>query len=271
MQRLIRSLAFANCLIVFAAISTIAASSQPAAAAAAPVTIASFVGKLPGTDAYISVVSRGSTVEAYLCDSKGIAVWLKGKQRGNAFSAANASNDVTLSATARASALQGSVTLNGSRITFSLARAASPAGLYETFVAATPTRDVLRVGWVVLADGSQRGAGKVGTTIVPVAALDPIALAVDVEGNGTLVPIVSMGSEPVAFKTSKKTKQNTPQKICADLLSFYNSAIKEATNPGNANSVRVEAIGRAEIMLNAGKEAGCAWAGGGTVGTGEAT
>src|SRR5258707_15484926 len=58
-----------------------AATTAPAAGATRP---NSFVGTVPGTDAFIALTTTGDTSLSYVCDSKQVATWFKGPVTGDA-------------------------------------------------------------------------------------------------------------------------------------------------------------------------------------------
>jgi len=112
-----------------------------------------FAGTVDGTDAYVGVIAYGAELTAYVCDGVEIAKWFDGELDGVNLSL-TAKDGSTLDGTILDGTLEGIVTLaDGTTGQFSAPAAHFPAGLWQL---ATET---LRVGWVVLADGSQRGAG----------------------------------------------------------------------------------------------------------------
>jgi hypothetical protein len=78
--------------------------------------VVNYAGKVPGTNAYIGLATRGEFVEVYVCDSDKIAVWLKGTSKGGTVSASNATNDVVFKATLKGSSLAGNLMLRGKTI-----------------------------------------------------------------------------------------------------------------------------------------------------------
>ena len=77
--------------------------------------VLTFAGKVPGTNAYLAIVSRGGQVEAYVCDGTKISSWLSGKVQGTTFNTASKTNDITLTATRTKTKLSGTITLSGKR------------------------------------------------------------------------------------------------------------------------------------------------------------
>jgi hypothetical protein len=130
----------------------------------------SFVGEVSGTSAYIAIVERDGTVEVYVCDgtptSVSIAQWFRGTLKGSALSA-ESDDGSKLTGTRNGSSLTGSVTLNGVQHTFTTSETnGTEAGLWLALADLLENGEVTREsllgstlnGWVVLSDGSQRGA-----------------------------------------------------------------------------------------------------------------
>ena len=134
-----------------------------------------FVGKVDGTDAFIAVVKLQQQVIAYVCDGTpgGVTVskWFQGTLKDGQLNA-KATDGSALTGTLAGKNLNGSVGVAGALRAFSSTDAPSPAGLWLTVgtddfdeIANAHERklpfenlDLLRVGWIVLPDGSQRGA-----------------------------------------------------------------------------------------------------------------
>jgi hypothetical protein len=143
-----------------------------------------FVGKVDGTDAFIAVVKLQQQVIAYVCDGTpgGVTVskWFQGTLKDGQLNA-KATDGSSLTGTLAGTTLNGSVSIADALRAFTSTDAPSPAGLWLTVgtddfdeIANARERklpfenlDLLRVGWIVLPDGSQRGAinKKTGTTI----------------------------------------------------------------------------------------------------------
>lgn len=128
------------------------ATTAPAAAAGIP---GSFVGAVPGTDAFVAITTKGGTALSYACDSKQVASWFKGPVTGNALDLTAANGD-KLKATLSASGATGTLTMAGKEFPFTAAPSAGDAGLFR----AEQSVDGVNVvgGWIVNADGQQRGA-----------------------------------------------------------------------------------------------------------------
>ncbi|MBI5823043.1 MAG: hypothetical protein HZB18_03380 [Chloroflexi bacterium] len=141
--------------------------------AAKPVS-GSFVGKVDGSDAFISVVLHtDGSVTAYVCDSVAISEWFKGNADDSSLDLTNASG-ARLTADLAAGSFNGTFTPSGangsSPLTFSVNAADQPAGLYR----GEDTVDGvdLVAGWIVLPDGDQRGAVSGGGKTVSAPAFN---------------------------------------------------------------------------------------------------
>ena len=134
-----------------------------------------FLGKVDGTDAFIAVVKLQQQIIAYVCDGTpgGVTVskWFQGILKDGQL-AAKAKDGSSLTGTLTGQNLNGSVSIAGASRLFSSINAPSPAGLWMTvgvndFDEIAKFReqklplenlDLRQVGWIVLSDGSQRGA-----------------------------------------------------------------------------------------------------------------
>ena len=128
----------------------------------------SYAGKVGDTDAYVAVTDLDGTVLVYLCDGKPgnatvLSRWFHGTLVENQLWAV-ARDGSTLTATLDGSTLTGSFELvgTGSRA-FSAGRTSKPGGLWmalgNTDAFSEENPGVLHLAaWVVLPDGTQRGA-----------------------------------------------------------------------------------------------------------------
>jgi hypothetical protein len=120
----------------------------------------SFVGAVEGSDAYVAVVSNGEEVVAgYLCDGRKVSTWIdrvpvedgeaelvdrQGQRIG----------EVTLDS----DSASGEIDVDGETLAFSAERAEGEAGLYREAIGTLGKPGSSETGWIVLADGSVRGA-----------------------------------------------------------------------------------------------------------------
>jgi hypothetical protein len=173
-----------------------------------PPAAVTFAGKVSGTNAYVAVVSLRGRVEAYVCDSVTTAVWLKGVHKGRVVSAVNAAKKVRLNAQVTGSKLTGHVTLAGKRHSIRLAKVSYRAGLWKAF--GLVRGKLFEAGWIVLPDGSQRGAGK----FPPDGPLQPVQPVNTVKlSGGQTFSIASIGAStspagPVTTASCATIKQN---------------------------------------------------------------
>ena len=121
-----------------------------------------FAGRVEGTEALIALVYEGDTVNGYLCDGnegKGeLSEWFVTSATGDtkAF-VATSRNGIKISGTTGSDGIKGTVTLkDGSEKSFSAAPAKDDAGLYRASAKDGDGRSLL-AGWILLADGTQRG------------------------------------------------------------------------------------------------------------------
>jgi hypothetical protein len=117
-----------------------------------------YVARIPGTQAYLAAVLSRDEVGGYLCDSDGTAAWFAHRPHdGGTATLVSRSGKATLNLKPDGDGLSARVRMpDGSTHTVALERATGSAGLYRA-IAETRGR-VLEGGWVVLDDGSQRGA-----------------------------------------------------------------------------------------------------------------
>jgi hypothetical protein len=117
----------------------------------------SFVGMVPGSDAYVAIVvgSTGDTL-AYVTDGAHSVDWVDGTRRGDFASLSN-EGGATLDAKFGRGIVTGSFTRPGYEPLNVTARPAdAPAGLYRATDDFADGRYV--GGWVVLPDGTERGS-----------------------------------------------------------------------------------------------------------------
>lgn len=117
----------------------------------------SLVGTVAGTDAFIALVPQENNgLVAYICDGQTISVWFRGERNGNEVDL-TAANGAQLQASLESDAAAGTITLaNGQSHSFTVSLASGEAGLYRAEEAFEGSDYV--GGWIVLNDGSQRGA-----------------------------------------------------------------------------------------------------------------
>ena len=187
---LLPALVAAACVFALAACggSSDTSSASPGAAASSPggsgpateARPTTHAGRVEGSDAYVAVRRLGGDVIAYICDGDGIVQWFRGRTSGDRVSLTNARGAV-LEASFGGSGFVGEVQLADRRLSFSAAPVQAPAGLYRSEEQLGDTRRV--GGWIVLPDGTQRGAVQTGTQTAPAPALDPGTATATVGGT----------------------------------------------------------------------------------------
>lgn len=239
--------------------STLPAELATRVAADAPPAgpVLTFAGKVPGTNAYLAVVSRGGQIEAYVCDGTKITSWLSGKVQGTTFSAANKTNDVTLTAKQTRTSLTGTITLSGKRIAIATTQVAWPSGLYKAVgLTKSPDYKPVLTGWIVLPDGTQRGAARVGVTIGAVGAVNPTGNEQLIGGNTTGTPV---SSDPEAFK-HRVDKKNPPPSVgaqCTNLQITFETMMEIYNDPNQSDATHSAAGNQAHDAYLQGMRLGC--------------
>lgn len=120
---------------------------------------ASFASAVEGSDALVGVVvdQDDDKVLAYVCDGKSLGTWFTGRPNDDGTLALTAADGARLSGRIAGGRLTGTVILPGDAAPhpFAASPVSAPAGLYR---AKGEVRGQTAVGgWIVLADGSQRG------------------------------------------------------------------------------------------------------------------
>lgn len=160
-----------------------------------------YVGEVEGSDAYIALVTDGENVSGYLSDGtpKGVDVyyWIGASavSDGSATLVARFGEPIVGEAEFADDEVSGQVVLHdlgGKRVAFTAELASGEAGLYSAAARRAPGEHALaEAGWILAADGSQRGA--VGFTIPnapprlrPVPLIDATTDIVPIHGVGTM-------------------------------------------------------------------------------------
>jgi hypothetical protein len=149
-------------LIAVAAVSLAAGcggDDRPTAARAAALASGTYAGAVTGSDAYVAVVVDDSRAAAYLCDRGAVSAWFPARRHRD--------GTARLSSRTRAAQLalqpggDGALAVHvrlpdGRRRTVALERVRGDAGLYRA--TARTRRGGVEAGWIVLPDGTRRGA-----------------------------------------------------------------------------------------------------------------
>lgn len=190
--RATRRLGLCAALVLAAAIALAACGDdddQGSSAAQGPRLAEQWAGTVTGTDSYISVftLDNGET-GAYLADGDEIAVLALGTLEEGALDL-ESEDGTTVTGTAEGDAASGTVTLNGKDYEFEAAAATGDAGWYRA--RAEVDGEPVAAGYIVLADGSQRGAVRKGDEVVAAPELDVANPTIEANGVGalTLLPV----------------------------------------------------------------------------------
>jgi hypothetical protein len=144
----------------------------------------SFVGKLDGTDALVGIVSDTSRVRASICDSQTIATWFSGTLQDGRAELGSGDGPQTLALSLDGNHAQGTHTIAGEEHAFSANPADGKAGIYRTS-ANTRDRQRLQADWILLTDGTQRGAFQADAdqngVVRPAPTLKPVTDLQDIE------------------------------------------------------------------------------------------
>ena len=169
---------FSRGLLLAAVAGVLFLSSEPLAVrsgAAQPPPARVFVGALADSDALIAVVLDGRQVLAYVCDGTAAGVdtwgWFAGEAEAPQLTLV-ATNGAVLLVDLSGETPSGTViNRTGHQHGFGTEAARAPAGLWRAqgLVAGQP----VLAAWVVLNDGSQRGAQVRGGTVGTVGFIDP--------------------------------------------------------------------------------------------------
>ncbi|MEA3214802.1 MAG: hypothetical protein QOJ19_958 [Acidimicrobiia bacterium] len=163
-------------ILILAALVTSACGSEYAGINHEPTTSApsqapadSYVGAVEGTDAYVALlVAHDGSAGAYVCDGTAdrpaaVAAPLVGRISNGALDLQPAKG-VAVSGALSGSNVSGEISMAGTSHPFLASRAAPPAGLYQ---ASDNDSGGHRARWVVLADGTYRGALFQGGGLTP--------------------------------------------------------------------------------------------------------
>lgn len=172
-----------------AALIAMLMAAPAVASASARAGRVSYAGTVRGTHAFVAVVTRGSRVTAYVCDSKTIAQWFKGSLKAGK-ATLTSSGGYVLRVTIGNGKANGSLRVpgaGGAVHRFSSADDTKPAGLYRGVKTVAGKQYV--GGWIILPDGRQRGEVVTGATEVASPTLDPSDPTVDIK-KGKKRPLI---------------------------------------------------------------------------------
>ena len=149
-----------------------------------PVT---YAGNVVGGGATIAIAVKDGKAIAYLCDGRSAEAWLQGTAQNGALNLTGA-DAASLTGTYANGVANGVVTAVGRDFSFSVGTVEPPSGLYRA--SATVASAQIIDGWIVLADGTQVGTQRKGTTITAAPRLNLPAKTAVVDGvtiNATML------------------------------------------------------------------------------------
>jgi hypothetical protein len=147
-----------------------------------------FAGRAADSPMAIAVAVKGDEAAAYLCDGANVESWLKGTAVDGTVDLKSKDGANTLTGELTGENLNGTITIAGQPLQFSIAPAQAPAGLYRG------EGDATTLGWIILPDGTQVGIARSASGTAPAPALDPAKGAVTVRGE-------RIGAEKVSGET----------------------------------------------------------------------
>ncbi len=158
--------ALAHSLMVLALVALAACGEDgpdETAEPATPAAVRTYVGSAQGTAAFVAVVFDGSRVMAYVCDgvpgepagtAPTVQAWFNGPSDGAVVSVTQPAGQLQLQLTE--TEMSGTLTLTGGQALAVAGRTvAGDAGLYRAEATGTDAKAV--AGWILAADGQQRG------------------------------------------------------------------------------------------------------------------
>jgi hypothetical protein len=195
-------------VVAFAVALLAGCSSDGSKVATAPPTTTatavthSYVGRAAGSDAFVGVVVDGKRVLAYVCDgvpgsptgtTPTIQAWFNGPSDGASVDVSQPAGRLQLQLTD--SAMTGTLTLTGGRtLAVTGQTTTGDAGLYRAEAAATGGPAV--AGWILAADGVQRGGVGGSLTISGTTLLNTSQLSFSFQSLAT-ARISRVGITPI--------------------------------------------------------------------------
>ena len=136
-----------------------------------------YAGRAADSKLAIAVAVKGDEAAAYLCDGAKVESWLRGTAADGTVNLKSKDGATTLTGELIDNDLNGTVSIAGRELQFSLAVAKAPAGLYRG------EGGVTTLGWILLPDGTQVGIARSASGTAPAPALDPAKGSVTVGGK----------------------------------------------------------------------------------------
>jgi hypothetical protein len=159
-----------------------------------------WAGRVKGTKAYISLFTlNDGQAGSYLADGAKVATLVLGRVEGDKLSLRPA-DGTTVTGTVAGDEVTGTVKLDGREYAYTAERATGEAGWYRG--RKTTGGETIAAGFIVLDDGSFRGAVRRGDEVIANPDFDPSDLVLEVEGAGRLEVL------PVAEFVKREQKLN---------------------------------------------------------------
>jgi hypothetical protein len=171
------------------------------------VKASTFVGRVQGSDAYIAVLKDGRKIGGYACNKGTFSRWLEYTwlRDGVAPLIVGTTDERVGRVRIADNKATGTIEVNGSKRRFRARRIREQDGGLHFAIGKQPNR-LLVAGWILLPDGTQRGAiSRVDTqTLEPLAPtgaprLDPNAKTVEIGGDPDVPPVVTEPDELVVI------------------------------------------------------------------------
>ena len=163
----------------------------------ADASTSTFVGRVPGSSAYIAILKDGRQIGGYVCDNGSASRWLESSRLrdGRARLRAGTSGERVGSVRIAGSQATGTIEIRGRQRRFRATRTGKrDAGLHFA-IGKQPNR-LLLAGWILHPDGTQRGAiSRLNTeTLEPLdtmraPTLDPNASTIQIGGDTDVPPV----------------------------------------------------------------------------------
>ena len=189
-RRFVRVAVAALLMLATGLLSACGDDDKDASPTAAPAT---YVGALPGTRVLVGIATNRSRIRAYACDGRDVGTWFDGTIKDGA-AVLTAAGGQRLELKLGDGSASGSVTLgDGRERAFEAGAAEGDAGLYR----GTHKRNV--AGWIVLADGTQRGVFGTPTNFTAAPRITSKAIG-DGRISITPIPIPSAGPQLASIR-----------------------------------------------------------------------
>jgi hypothetical protein len=140
------------------AVSAPAAAPSPEPTRTTP-TRADFAGRVGGGGGSVAVAIHGNKAVAYVCNGSTVEGWMRGKVENGKLTLTG-KNKAHLTASIHTGTVTGDVEAHGTDYSFSVSTVSKSSGKSSGLYQATAVVDgkTIKVGWIVLPDGTQIGS-----------------------------------------------------------------------------------------------------------------